>query len=149
MVVMWKYHHPAHKPPPLFCLMLVCRKGGGGNCGSLQYMNTVLFRLVPREARSLLRLGRDCMASMVIFCIYFKTLPFLINLNFSGNKHQAWICFYLVELSQELHGYSIAELNSSVELFLTTYKIVALSWLEAAGSFACIRDIKSCRVPAS
>ena len=27
MVVTRKYHDPAHKPPPLSCLMLVCRKG--------------------------------------------------------------------------------------------------------------------------
>ena len=28
MVVTWKYHDPVHKPLPLFCLMLACRKGG-------------------------------------------------------------------------------------------------------------------------
>ena len=28
MVVTREYHDPAHKPPPLFCLMLACRKGG-------------------------------------------------------------------------------------------------------------------------
>ena len=30
MVVTWKYHDPMNKPspgPPLFCLMLACRKG--------------------------------------------------------------------------------------------------------------------------
>ena len=41
MVVTWKYHDPAHKPPPLFCLMLACRKGGR-ICGILQYMSMVL-----------------------------------------------------------------------------------------------------------
>ena len=30
MVLMQKYLNPTHKPPPLFCLMLACRKGGGG-----------------------------------------------------------------------------------------------------------------------
>ena len=29
MVVTQQYHDPVHKPPPLFCLMLACRKGGG------------------------------------------------------------------------------------------------------------------------
>ena len=37
----------------------------------------------------------------------------------------------------ELCGYSIAKLDTPIELFFVTmsYKIVALSWLEAAGSF--------------
>ena len=29
-LVTQKYHNPANKPPSLFCLMLACRKGGGG-----------------------------------------------------------------------------------------------------------------------
>ena len=37
MVVTRKYHDPARKPPPLFCLMLACRKGGR-ICGILRYM---------------------------------------------------------------------------------------------------------------
>lgn len=44
--------------------------------------------------------------------------------------------FYFLELSQCLHGYSIAELDSPVELFFVTSKIVIFSWLKAAGSFA-------------
>ena len=57
--------------------------------------------------------------------------------------------FYLLELSLGLHGYSIAGLDSPVELFFATSKIVALSWLEAAGSFADIDDINSRRLPTS
>ena len=57
--------------------------------------------------------------------------------------------FYLLELSLGLHGYSIAELNSPVELFFATSKIITLSWLEAAGSFAGISDIKSRGLPTS
>ena len=57
--------------------------------------------------------------------------------------------FYLVELSRGLRGYSIAELDSPVELILATSKIITFSWLEAAGSFACISDMKSSGVPTS
>ena len=76
------------------------------------------------------------MASMAISCVDLKTSPFLVNLN-AG--------FF----SLGLHGYSIAELNLPVELFFATSKIVALSWLEAAGSFAGISDIKSRGLPTS
>ena len=43
MVVMRKYHDPVHKPPPLFCLMLACRKGGQ-ICGMLWYMTFCVNR---------------------------------------------------------------------------------------------------------
>ena len=37
--------------------------------------------IIPSEARSLLGLGRDHMASMAISCVDFKTSPYLVNLN--------------------------------------------------------------------
>ena len=39
------------------------------------------YTIIPSEARSLLGLGRDRMASMAISCVDFKTSPFLVNLN--------------------------------------------------------------------
>ena len=56
--------------------------------------------------------------------------------------------FYLVELSQGLQGYGIIEFDSHVELLFARSKIVALSWLVAAGSFTYINN-KSSEVPTS
>ena len=49
--------------------------------------------------------------------------------------------FYLMELSQSLLGYSIVGLDSPLELFFATSKMIAHSWFMAAGSFASISDI--------
>ena len=48
-----------------------------------------------------------------------------------------------MELSQGLQGYGIVELDSPVELFFVMSKIVAFSWLVAAGFFTYISDNKS------
>ena len=37
MVVTWKFNDPANKPPPHFCPMLSCTKGGWGGGGVIWY----------------------------------------------------------------------------------------------------------------
>ena len=79
----------------------------------------MLVHIIPSEARSLLGLGRDRMASMAISCVDFKTSPFLVNLNagFFSAANNVKHGFLSSGTFTGATCYSIAELNSHVELF--------------------------------
>ena len=65
MVVTRNYHDPAHKPPPLFCLMLACRKA---YCGILRYM---YIRLSDFVAIPMISLECHKKKSMGFICSYY------------------------------------------------------------------------------
>ena len=94
---------------------------------------------------------KDYMTYQVKPCIDFKPSPLLVNLNagFFSAAHTSNMDFYLLELSQSLHGYSIAELDLPIELFFISSKIVTFFWLEATGSFAFISNSISCGLSTS
>ena len=81
-------------------------------------------------------------------CIDFKTSPFFVKLetDFFSRATNINMDSYLVELSQSLLGYSIAELDSPLEFLFVTSKMIAHSWFMAAGSFASSSDIIPCGV---
>ena len=61
MVVTHKNHDPVHKPPPLFCLMLACRKGGR-ICGVLQYSILCIYTRVSFRIKG----SEDCSSTLVL-----------------------------------------------------------------------------------
>ena len=91
------------------------------------------IQLIPSEARSLLGFYwlymASLQASITLFCLSTVSQAPSPAPGISNRVD------YLHEEPQQLQVSSCAVLDSFVELFFVTYKIVTFSWLEAAGSF--------------